>query len=1633
MTARTLGTTMLGLLLAALLVGPAVQGARDPDREILVGFKPGSSLSARSKVLRRTSDAKALLDFSLRAASGGIEHPTVLRAQLAEGVDANGEIARLRHQPEVAFAEPNYPLRLFDVAPDPLTPNDLEFTKLWHLRNAQQPGLDIRATDAWGYTTGAKRVLVAVIDTGIDYLHEDLADNIWVNVREIPGNGIDDDGNGYIDDVNGFDFVSNDSDPMDDQEHGTHVAGLIGARGDNEVGVAGVAWKVSLMALKAFDETGNGTTADAIEAIHYAVENGARVINASWGVEQQSRALEEAVRYAAEKGVLVIAAAGNDRSDNPNFPAGYEEVISVAATDERDGRAGFSNYGPDVDLAAPGVNILSTLPEHRYGLLSGTSMSAPLVSGAAALILARYPAYSREDVRSILLNSTDDIFTDRPLGRGRLNLLKAVRMDQPPPLARLILGEQLSGRTDVTGTAAGSFATGYTLLLGLGNTPTNWTTLSSSTRLVTNGLLGTIDTDPFPDGPAVVRLVVTNVNGNLGFDLARVRIINNNLSSPRSADVLAAGKALELRGTVYGTNGTFRISYGRGLVPKVWNELGRGESSTDIGRVLGRWDTSLLPANDYYALRVSVEEGADRHEFTAPAIYLDGEMKPGWPRHLPTEKDYPHTDWRMARAANLEGNGTLELVLLDTPSLANPAVLRVLEPSGAERWTRTLEIGSGPDIPAVGDIDGDGRMEIFVDGRRKVFAFDASGEALEGWPIEVPAGNLAKVLADVDHDEKLELITYSQDPHTDQGFDYSQLRIYDGAGKLNQEWLLPWCGFTNDVQKIFPLAVNLDDDPGLEILAVSGCNEIVCLKPGEPSPRWRTLLQGAILSSPVAGDLDGDGKLEIIVAAAAERGFEVGGLYVLSRSGETWDGWPVLEDESFTDAPALGDVNQDGRLEIAVNSAKSLQVHLVEIDGFEAEGWPVKLVNGVGRFSPSIAPIDPTGLPRVLVPSPGYLTLALQDGDATQIGGVLAFNFAGQRVPFSRSSGPLALPLEGSSAPQWRKQPSPLVADLDGDGLLELFESSIQDRTFGTALSFKRRSTLYLWNLSARVGERGVPWPMFGNNPQNNAVYSLPPIPYDPGPTNLTRAVRDRLISQEDRAVVLPVLRNDINAASGPLDILSFTQPAHGHVDREASGQLFYRPETDFNGFDTFQYTVRDRLGGTSTAEVKLLIKPFNDLPVAVDQVLEMTKNKELSIVYQATDPEGDLLTFRVISPPSHGELWSYPAVGNYVPPKGFFGSDSFTYVANDGHHDSAPATVQIAVINRNNPPEAFGQSVVTKTNRATSIQLVGTDADGDPITFEFTDPPSHGLVTLTNASVIYQPAADYTGDDGFSFRVFDGTEFSVAAQITLRIILTNYPPAAADRIVNVSPGVATPIPLTATDLDGDPLTFRIESPPGHGTLVGDPPKVVYTPDAEYLGPDRFTYTVSDSQTSSPPAQVVLQIAKLSRPPIAIATNLTTLTNTALRFRLPASDPDQDPLRGVILKGPQHGRVFGTGLDFTYAPDAGYIGEDFLTFRAWDGRKYSQIARIDLGIVPFFGPPRPRFGPLLIDGQGHAGAMLFVRSDRAFTVEASTNLVDWVRILGPLRTDNGTFRVEDASTSEPRRFFRATSEPAADR
>jgi subtilisin family serine protease len=276
---------------------------------------------------------------------------------------------------------------------------------------------------AWRQTTGAD-VTVAVIDSGVDLGHPDLSPNLWTNPGEVPGNGVDDDGNGYVDDVHGYDFVGGDGDPQDENGHGTHVAGIIGARGGNGIGGAGVAWRVKLMAVRVLDADARGTTTSVADGIRYAVANGARIVNLSLAGPSSTPELEDAVRLAQDHGVLIVVAAGNEGADlaaAPTYPAAYGEgnVLGVAATAQDGGLSSVSDYGPGADLAAPGEQILSTAIGGGYEWRTGTSMAAPEVAGALVLLAAARPDLDAAGLRDALLGTARH--TGLPVQAGALD------------------------------------------------------------------------------------------------------------------------------------------------------------------------------------------------------------------------------------------------------------------------------------------------------------------------------------------------------------------------------------------------------------------------------------------------------------------------------------------------------------------------------------------------------------------------------------------------------------------------------------------------------------------------------------------------------------------------------------------------------------------------------------------------------------------------------------------------------------------------------------------------------------------------------------------------------------------------------------------------------------------------------------------------------------------------------------------------------------------------------------------------------------------------------------------------------------------------------------------------------------
>ncbi len=467
---------------------------------------PASAPAPRPAV----AEARSRLVTAVNAAGGSVRRFSRTSSRYAvvdPPADASAPAfrARLAGIPGVRSVHPNRRYRLLSAdVPDrvhagplaarPVFPDDPAFLYEWHLFNTNQfkngvSGIDIRAPEAWRISTGSPRVVVAVVDSALHFLNPDLASNVWNNPGEIPSNGIDDDGNGFVDDVHGWNFADDTCNLYGGSaNHGTHVAGLIGAAGNNGDGIAGVCWQVSLMGVRFMDDTGYGETLDAIDAIDYAVSMGARVINASWGGDEdgsdgEDDLLAAAVARAEAAGVLFVAAAGNDGKNIdsvPYYPASYagSNIVTVASVTQAGGRSSFSNYGAvSVDIAAPGgggtynnskdlpgTYLTSTVDNESLGYKRGTSMAAPLVSGAAALLLSEEPGLTPFEIKDILRATARKILPADVCASGLLDAEAALRALPPDWLAVAVPGPVAPGNSgdialafDPTGLAEGTY------------------------------------------------------------------------------------------------------------------------------------------------------------------------------------------------------------------------------------------------------------------------------------------------------------------------------------------------------------------------------------------------------------------------------------------------------------------------------------------------------------------------------------------------------------------------------------------------------------------------------------------------------------------------------------------------------------------------------------------------------------------------------------------------------------------------------------------------------------------------------------------------------------------------------------------------------------------------------------------------------------------------------------------------------------------------------------------------------------------------------------------------------------------------------------------------------------------------
>lgn len=1022
----------------------------------------------------------------------------------------------LNSVPGLRRIEPDYKIELFDWPTDPL------MTHQWYLHNTGQQfyaieripgngndvlylkrgkvGEDIGLSDIYLNTPADKtEVLVAVIDTGIDYEHPDLADNIFINQNEIYDNGIDDDHNGLIDDYQGWDFAGDtitvlelvgDNDATDDLGHGCHVSGLVAAI-NNDIGIAGYSGSIKILPLKIFP---NGFQSVASAAIIYAADMGADVINMSWGFPFESGILQEVLQYALSRGVLPVAAAGNFGDSRRMYPAAFDETFTVGATNSDGYMTYFSSYGPVLDISAPGRNILSLraagtdmyapgeagvrIIDDQYMLADGTSMAAPIVAGAAALLKSFNPGLSPEQIADALKQSADDLVDpwgegdylpgyDTLSGWGRLNIGRALNAVLEPsayltnPSDNAIVFNQVAIGVATTGQYGGPLD----LYLGAGFDNKEWNLL--------HHIDAASDDDSFyiwsadlPSGYYSFKLVSDAGEDQINFRLVRTDTVI--ILSPLYGEEVKS--LVTIVGSSYGEiYDSMTLSY-------------RMENNATYSRIYGSSSYYFEEAIYDWAL-FSIPEGSVYLRLDAyfDSIILSDSvlvnvvpsMRAGFPVSLGSYAAFS------PGVEDITGDGIKEIIVGTREGLfAFDADGRSLP-----GWPVLTEYDMRS-IPAFDDIDGDGLKDVVVIGKNVVGCFNYLGQSLSGWPRDASTGmtfytypipNLAQLtpggdsaIVYISKYGEVRAYKYDGDPYfysLDGLFTALDPNIFDTS---------QFAGMTVP----FITTTDLNLDGGAEVVSIYSTTDVPSGiyiwngRNGLPPFGWDSPLarQIHISHGGMLADIDGDGLLEIIMGGIDTNG--VAGIWATKNGVEDVPGWPVYLDgmaDWIGTSPICVDIDNNGSKEVLVSyySYDVARIYAFNSDGtpyFDHQSLPygVLIRTSTSLSNIIVADIDGDGNLNIisrggfLFPGTGYERLFAWEpnGDLTPGFPIITPTPPGEVV---------SLPF------------TPIIDDLENDGVLEIIMTG-------------DGGDLFVWSTDAPYYPELMPWPRFLHDNFNSGI-----------------------------------------------------------------------------------------------------------------------------------------------------------------------------------------------------------------------------------------------------------------------------------------------------------------------------------------------------------------------------------------------------------------------------------------------------------------------------------------------------------------------------------------------------------------
>jgi len=1405
---------------------------------------------------------------------------------------------------EVEFCEPNH-VRNID-----LVPNDAEYDQQWYLPH-------IRAEEAWDIPLGNANIVIAVIDTGVDYNHVDLSNNMWSNPCEVPSNGVDDPcpgdavGNGLIDDVIGYDFVEDDpkgicaanedcsmsdADPNDLHGHGTHVSGIAAATTNNTAGIAGVCPNCKIMALRAgflnIEEGGSLYDDHILAALEYALENNVDVINMSFSGPYNQSYIDIFIRLN-QAGAILIAAAGNSASNGYRYPAGFPEVIAVGATDSIDRKAYFSNFGENVDVVAPGVDIMSTLPNGNYSTKSGTSMSSPIVAGVAGLILSQDPTLNTDALRTILRGTGEPVDPTDWDGRqiGRIDAFRALTGEAPLEIQAFITspsilegnpngefyGQVGFGDAAIIGTADAVDINSYRVDVSrYGLSPAwesrNISLVNGGSQLVHNDVLATWNTRDYEDGRYMVRLQVFNQQLEMSESIANVTLDR--------------------------------------FVKAGWPKLLESET-TNGGPII----TDLDNDNDL-EIAMATDYG------NVYAWHHDGTSVTGWPIHLNARAQLAIGD--------LDNNDLKEFVISYEYRRDNTSDVRQFDSTPFEGMHQFAgdDIGILQRITSLFDLTGDGQLEIMWAHRQNaVWAWNTNGEPVAGWdPLLIPGTSSHNVsrpaVGNFDDDPELELV-FTQNPKPNPSGNHDVI-----AYAVNSDGTAVW-------EKPFmyrgggePVAGNLDRDPNDEVVIVSrvGVHAI----DSDGTLMWE-FIPGSLTSIdnrfkwtpyPVLADLDLDGVAEVIVGGASI-GAGLPELWVFRGSdGTNFDvNWPY----SF---------------------------------GFDE---PVYF-NGV-----VVANVDDD-------PEPEIITIV---GDNSGDVSLYIFNPDGSILPGTPRSIGVDKEYFGLFNGHYPQQAVPAVGDLDGDGILELIpDTQMQPWVPTSYAETPWRTFAYVYNLGIFSdgdfeGERDIPWPMRNHNPENtghltpsNALPFFDMIPNQTAVVGEEVALSIHATDFQEHELIYTMTEGPSNATFDHLTRL-FT----------------WTPTIDQLGYQNVMF---ETTNGTYTQSMTILfeIVKFNQSPI-LERIGNQTAmaNRLLEFTLSATDINlFDELEYFASNLPDGALFDPITQIFSWLPDDTHVGVHTHILFEVDDGTNLVSETINITVTPFENlSPILDAESLAMLNNltvggeQTTRINLVVTDPDGNPITYQLGEAPSFVTTESTDDPNIFTLVLNPGPTD---MGVFNNAELilsdglSTPNKINFNVIVNGIPNFNfLDFPTHFPAGQELTFDVTVTDPEGEIVVPEVSSHVFNlgatFDVEGNVGRFSWTPQINRQGFFGFSWSAQDSFGNVRTHWNFLQIGPPNDPPTfsQIPAQIVKVENE-LSFDVLATDPEGANLRYYITDIPVNSSFDLNTQQFSWTPTTNDIGNHTISLGVTDGFNHVPI-EISVEVL------RPNQPPTLdLPGQG---------------------------------------------------------------